>query len=82
MAKVLISIDDELLRDIDQAAGNSGLSRSAYIGKLARQELSRAEEEALVVSRQALERLAALGRKIAASDGSVTDWIRMDRDSH
>jgi hypothetical protein len=39
MAKILVSIDDKLLRRIDGAARSAGLSRSAYLGKLAAKEV-------------------------------------------
>lgn len=36
MAKVLISIDDELLRVLDARAKRLGMTRSAYVAQLAR----------------------------------------------
>ena len=37
--KVLVSIDERLLRRIDRAARDRGLSRSAYLAQLAEREL-------------------------------------------
>jgi metal-responsive CopG/Arc/MetJ family transcriptional regulator len=40
MPKVLISIDEKLLRQLDRAAKRAGLSRSAYIARLAARDLA------------------------------------------
>jgi hypothetical protein len=37
--KILVSVDEELLARIDRAARRSGLSRSAYLARLAEREL-------------------------------------------
>lgn len=39
MAKVLVSIEEKLLDRIDRAARDAGLSRSAYLSRLAEREL-------------------------------------------
>ena len=39
MAKVLVSIDEALLVRIDRAASEAGLSRSAYLSRLAADDL-------------------------------------------
>jgi hypothetical protein len=41
MAKVLVSIDDDLLRRIDRVARLHGLSRSAYLSQLAARATAR-----------------------------------------
>src|SRR5919198_308392 len=39
MAKILVSIDDKLLRRIDRVAKASGLSRSAYLSRIAARDV-------------------------------------------
>jgi hypothetical protein len=39
MAKVLVSIEEKLLDRIDRAARDAGLTRSAYLSRLAQREL-------------------------------------------
>jgi hypothetical protein len=39
MGKVLVSFDDRVLREIDRAARERGMSRSAYLSELAEREL-------------------------------------------
>lgn len=41
MTKVLVSFDDALLRRIDRAASSRGLSRSAYLARLAEDDAAR-----------------------------------------
>lgn len=53
MAKVMVSLPDELLRDLDTAAHRDGDTRSGYLRKLAEAELSRR-------SRDRAERIAAI----------------------
>jgi hypothetical protein len=40
MSKVLVSLDDRLLRRIDRAAKSRGLTRSAYLAQLAEGDLA------------------------------------------
>ena len=39
MSKILVSVDDKLLARIDRAASSAGLSRSAYLARLAARDL-------------------------------------------
>ena len=39
MSKILVSVDDKLLARIDRAAKSAGLSRSAYLARLAARDL-------------------------------------------
>jgi hypothetical protein len=41
VTKVLVSLDDDLLRRIDRAAQARGLSRSAYLAELATNDVAR-----------------------------------------
>ena len=41
MAKVLVTLEDTLLRQVDRSARERGLTRSAFLSQLARRELDR-----------------------------------------
>ncbi|MEX2237159.1 MAG: ribbon-helix-helix protein, CopG family [Dehalococcoidia bacterium] len=82
MTKVLISLDDALLARIDEAANREKMSRSGYISQLAVRQFQDKDEARLARGREALDKLAELGRKMPSRDCDVTEWIRMDRDSH
>lgn len=80
MKKVLLSIDDKLLRQIDRAAQVLGLSRSAYLSRLAARELGTASRGRNAKVRRALARLDRLG----AENGTPVDptaFIRRERDA-
>ncbi len=79
---MLVSIDDALLRRIDEAARGAKLSRSAY--------LSRAAEEALGEARgpgaspkvqEAFDRLTELFARNPGGDEDSTAAIRAERDA-
>lgn len=73
--KVLLSLDERLLRRIDRAARARNLSRSAYVAQLAQHDMApgRASIDAAL---DRLDRLFAHAR----SDGA-TQAIRAERDS-
>jgi len=80
MAKVLVSLDDVLLRRIDRTARARGLSRSAYFAELARQDLSGGVgpgKEA--TARRALARVDKL--LSGAPAGDSTKLVRSERDA-
>jgi len=80
MAKVLVSIDDKLLRRIDRAASASGRSRSAYLSQLAEIAAARASGPGkTAAARVALRRLDRLFA--AAPAGDSTAAIRAARDA-
>lgn len=81
MAKVLVSLDDELLARIDRAAAEARLSRSAYLARLAARELDSAGPGAKPSVRRALERLDKLFARNPTPGGDSTALIRADRDS-
>ncbi|MGH9120618.1 MAG: hypothetical protein ACRDYC_01515 [Acidimicrobiales bacterium] len=79
--KVLLSLDDQLLVRIDQAARSAGVSRSAYIADLAARQLG--EERGPGASnhaRRAIERLQRLFDGQPAR-GEATAAIRAERDA-
>lgn len=77
MAKVMISLADDLLTRIDARVEQEETSRSAWLARLAGQELSRATAAEMDVA-------IARGRKalvhMAGFDSG--EEIRKDRDSH
>jgi Ribbon-helix-helix protein, copG family len=79
MAKVLVSLDDALLRRIDRAAKARGVSRSAYLSDVARRDVARlAGPGSTSTARAALGRLDELF--VAAPSESSTSAIRAERD--
>lgn len=56
MAKVMISMPDELLAEIDTAAQRRSMSRSEFIRESAKREMQRRDPEAM---RRAIEELRA-----------------------
>jgi metal-responsive CopG/Arc/MetJ family transcriptional regulator len=77
MAKVLISMPDDLLEDVDRAAARAGTSRSAYLQGAARSALATPSRERI---RAALERGRVAMRDIPSFESA--DLIRRDRDTH
>lgn len=75
MAKVMISIPDELLARLDEQAQQRGTTRSGLIQELARHELDGSDAQ----RRVEVERLLAAVR--GHYGGKSTDAIRRDRDS-
>ncbi|MDQ3782745.1 MAG: ribbon-helix-helix protein, CopG family [Actinomycetota bacterium] len=81
MAKVLISVDDDLLRRIDRRARARGLTRSAYVAQLAQQDTTDAVGPgAGATVRRSMERLDALFADHQQDDSTAA--IRSERDSH
>ncbi len=76
MAKVMISLPDELLALVDDEARRRSTSRSALLAGAARRELARRDSETV---RQAIDRSQ---RRFARSGGfEAADLVRADRDS-
>lgn len=76
MAKVMISMPDELLERVDERADKRRMSRSALLREAVERELERREPARV---RAAVERLTADFGTIGAVDS--TEWIRRDRDT-
>jgi metal-responsive CopG/Arc/MetJ family transcriptional regulator len=79
MAKILISIDDDLLKRIDRTAKARGLARSAYLARLAEQDILAASERAARSRKNAFARLDRLFEY--APPGNATAEIRTERDA-
>jgi hypothetical protein len=79
MAKVLVSLDDRLLRRIDRAARASGRSRSAYLAQLAEADGARGQGPGKSAgARGALRKLDRLFAEAPAADSTAV--VREDRD--
>jgi metal-responsive CopG/Arc/MetJ family transcriptional regulator len=79
--KILVSFDERLLARIDKAARAAGLSRSAYLAKVAARGVGAvrpAEERRRI--RQAMRRLDALARA-HGTPGDATAAVRAARDA-
>lgn len=80
MAKVLVSLNDALLRRVDRIAKARGLSRSGYLAELAERDTSRAEGPG--GSRAAQRALARLDDLFERADPEEsTAAIRAERDA-
>jgi Ribbon-helix-helix protein, copG family len=80
VAKVLVSLDDALLRRVDQIAKSRGLSRSAYLAELAERDAARSPGSgASRTARRALSRLDQLFAGGSVEDSTVA--IRAQRDA-
>ncbi len=80
MAKVLVSLNDALLRRIDRIAKARGLSRSAYLAELAERDAARSGGPgASRAARRALSRLDQLFAGGPVDDSTVV--IRAERDA-
>jgi metal-responsive CopG/Arc/MetJ family transcriptional regulator len=80
MTKVLVSLNDALLRRVDRIAKARGLSRSAYIAELAERDLARSDGPgATRTARRALSRLDKLFAGAPVEDSTIA--IRAERDA-
>jgi hypothetical protein len=80
VAKVLVSLNDALLRRVDRIAKSRGLSRSAYLAELAERDLSRTRGPgATPAARRSLARLDELFASGVSEDS--THAIRAERDA-
>lgn len=80
MAKVLVSLNDALLRRVDRIAKARGLSRSAYLAELAERDAARCGGPgASRAARRALGRLDRLFAGGPVEDSTVA--IRSERDA-
>lgn len=79
MAKVLISLDETLLGRIDRLARSRGLTRSAYLTRLAERDLARVQGPGRSpVTRRAMARLDRLFATSPSDDSTAA--IRAERD--
>lgn len=80
MAKVLVSLDDRLVKRIDRKAIAAGKTRSGYLAELAERDLAKAvgpgESAVAKAAMRKLDRLFA-----AAPAGDSTAAVREERDA-
>jgi len=82
VTKILVLIDDNLLAKIDAAARSAGLSRSAYLARLAQRDLGgRPGPGASPQARRALSRLQGLFEAHRCEE-DATAAVRRDRRAH
>ena len=76
MAKVMVSMPDELLAEIDREASRRGMTRSGLLRQAAARELGKPDPAAL-------DRFIALGRALMADVGPFDsgELIRQERDA-
>ena len=81
MTKILVSVDERLLARIDRAARSAGLSRSAYLARLAARDLG--TDRGPGASRQARRAIARLEKLFDTrpAEEEATAAIRAERDS-
>jgi metal-responsive CopG/Arc/MetJ family transcriptional regulator len=77
MAKVLVSIPDELLEALDAAAARRLTTRSAFLRTAIRAQLAKPDPLAI---RAAVGRGRAAIARLGAFESEV--WIRAERDTH
>lgn len=82
MPKVLVTIEDNLLRQIDRTVRDRGLTRSAYLSELARRDLEQRRgpgaDPAVRAAVQRLQQLFADAEPLTGED--ATSLVREMRD--
>jgi hypothetical protein len=76
MSKVMVSLPEELVRDIDKEARRRSMSRSALLAAAARRELAQRDPEAVA---EAIERSERRFRSAGVFDAA--ELVRQDRDN-
>lgn len=77
MAKVMVSLPDDLLAEIDAAARRRSTTRSGLLAEAARREIRRRDA---AVMQEAAARMEAVGAAFAVDRRSAEDLVRADRD--
>ncbi|HVB92620.1 MAG TPA: ribbon-helix-helix protein, CopG family [Acidimicrobiales bacterium] len=75
MSKVMVSLPEELIRDLDEEARRRSMSRSALLAAAARRELARREPEIVA---QAIARSEQRFRSAGLFESA--ELVRRDRD--
>lgn len=75
MSKVMVSLPEELIREIDEEAQRRSVSRSALLAAAARRELARPNRRAVDEAISRSER-----RFRTAGNFEAADLVRQDRD--
>jgi metal-responsive CopG/Arc/MetJ family transcriptional regulator len=82
VAKVMISIPDELLERVDARASASGETRSGFLQRLAQRELESAEERRQAEIRRLWEEIHVEAPDDDRFEGDIVKLIRHDRETH
>ncbi|MGI8727031.1 MAG: hypothetical protein ACR2K6_05055 [Solirubrobacterales bacterium] len=81
MSKVLVSLEDDLLKRVDRVAGSRGMTRSAYLSELAESGLRRQGGQGTTGrAKRALKKLDRL-MEAPTPGGDSTQMIRAERDA-
>ena len=75
MSKIMVSLPEALVKELDEEAGRRSMSRSALLAAAARRELARRDPEAVA---EAIARSEQRFRMAGAFEAS--DLVRQDRD--
>jgi len=78
MGKILVSLDERLVKRIDSAARRLGLTRSAYIARLAKKELG--ETRGPGADAKVRRAIANLQRLFTEQNTPSSDWSRVIRE--
>ena len=82
VTKVLVSLDEALLRRIDRIARGRGLTRSAYLAELAERDTARLNGPgATPAARRALARIDGIVGAHGAPGTDSTAAVRSERDA-
>jgi metal-responsive CopG/Arc/MetJ family transcriptional regulator len=82
MAKVLVSLPDELLREIDAQAKASGETRSGYLRRLAEADFENEERRGREEAKRLMDLIRAdFGDEKDEPPPNAAQLIREDRDS-
>ncbi|HVD86904.1 MAG TPA: hypothetical protein VNB59_05795 [Solirubrobacterales bacterium] len=82
MAKVMISIPDDLLARVDVHASAAGESRSGFLQRLAERELNTAAERRREKLRRLWDQIQIEPPEDDPYGGDIVAMIRHDRESH
>jgi len=75
MAKVMVSLPDDLLRAVDIEAGRRGTTRSGYLRELAEETLRRRS----VRRAERMAEIVAKGGPVTGHGGRVADLVKANR---
>ena len=76
MAKVMISMPDELLAQVDRCAKRAGMTRSGYLQEWARRGVEADAGERAAAIRAFLDQ----ARDWGGQSGNSAEWVRRDRE--
>lgn len=83
MKKVLVSLPDELVDELDREAAQQGKARSRIVQEAARMYLAErtTREQRRDRQRRVIEEMRALAELVDWGPGTAEEWIREVRDS-